>query len=439
MASTIDSADEAGGESVFTSDGLPSLVAPLPPPPLPSINGGIADGNSNQGAVIDGEVITEESNPNNAFEAFADAAATDNGWGGGGVVTITSSSLAWQDPRRRLIQLKAELDSLEATLANEHAQATTNTNDNGDEDEDNNNQHLKAMTMELKSRLSAMGMSDGDNNINLATMLRGRQEDLSRVIVKDLQKFGTSSTGSTGSGSATGNNHLEEDMDNLSLTKNEKGDGTSNKIVYELYRTANNTASKTIIPREVQLEERLRKLELALGATTTATAEDNLSIMERLQQAERLTNETNPKQLDKLAAKAKVIRADLEAAARARTKLASKSSSTTAAAASSSTVVVEDANTIAALHTQLIELEGYSANLPALTVRLLELSNLHSSAAEFGARLAAAEMAVARSEGVLLSVEEALEKMEGGWKSNMESVENNLKRLDELLIIAKSG
>ena len=104
------------------------------------------------------------------------------------------------------------------------------------------------------------------------------------------------------------------------------------------------------------MEERLRKLELALGAnnttSTTTTEDNNASIMERLQQAERLTNETNPKQLDKLAAKAKVIRADLEAAARARTKL------------------------------------------------------------------------------VLLSVEEALEKIEGGWKSNMEGVEKNLERYE---------
>ncbi|KAL7525721.1 hypothetical protein ACHAXR_001129, partial [Thalassiosira sp. AJA248-18] len=87
---------------------------------------------------------------------------------------------------------------------------------------------------------------------------------------------------------------------------------------------------------------------------------------------------------------------------------------------------------IAALHTQLIELEGLSTHLPLLTVRLLELANLHTNAAEFSTRLEAAEIAVARSEGVLYSVEEALNNVEGGWKVNMEGVERNVKRLDEL-------
>lgn len=52
------------------------------------------------------------------------------------------------------------------------------------------------------------------------------------------------------------------------------------------------------------------------------------------------------------------IRSDLEAAARARTKLASSSSS-------SSRVNDEDARTLTALHNHLVELEGISTYLPA--------------------------------------------------------------------------
>jgi ABC-type transporter Mla subunit MlaD len=80
-----------------------------------------------------------------------------------------------------------------------------------------------------------------------------------------------------------------------------------------------------------------------------------------------------------------------------------------------------------------VELEGISAFLPALASRLSELSNLHSNAAEFGSRLGAAEETLNRSEALLSNVEEALAKMEVGWKENMEAVERNVKQLDELV------
>lgn len=119
-----------------------------------------------------------------------------------------------------------------------------------------------------------------------------------------------------------------------------------------------------------------------------------------------------------------ISRLDLEAAARAKSKLSSNNNASLAK---------EDAQTITSLHNQLVELEGISAYLPALTSRLTELSNLHSNAAEFGSRMDAAEETLTRSEALLASVEEALGKMEGGWKENMEAVERSVKRLDELV------
>eukprot|EP00571_Detonula_confervacea_P014813 CAMPEP_0172300964 /NCGR_PEP_ID=MMETSP1058-20130122/2961_1 /TAXON_ID=83371 /ORGANISM="Detonula confervacea, Strain CCMP 353" /LENGTH=432 /DNA_ID=CAMNT_0013010935 /DNA_START=76 /DNA_END=1374 /DNA_ORIENTATION=+ len=421
------SADQAGGESVFTSDGLPSLVAPLPPPPLPSIGGrrgGIAalgatiaavgDDNGNDITTDhDGDaVIEEESDPRMAFEAFSEA----GGWTGLSADNAAAASSsagkvsAWEDPRRRLFQLKSEIDQLEATLANEKQ--------HGDGDDVDN---LQAMTLELKSRIGAMGMADSSS---LATMLRGRQEDLSSVIVRDLERFGQDN-----------NTTLSNDMENLTL-KGESKEGSDDnirgdngKIVYELYRqSALSKSSACTIPREAMLEERLRKLELAMGTTNTNTTNGtDKSIMERIQEAERLTKEVDAKQIEKLAAKAKVVRADLEAAARAKAKLSSKSSSS-----NNNAQQKEDAQMISSLHSQLIELEGVSAHLPALTVRLLELSNLHTNAAEFASRLDAAEAAVGRSEGMLSSVEEAMHNMEGGWKENMDMVERNVERLDEL-------
>ena len=119
-----------------------------------------------------------------------------------------------------------------------------------------------------------------------------------------------------------------------------------------------------------------------------------------------------------------ISRSDLEAAARAKSKLSSNNNASLAK---------EDAQTITSLHNQLLELEGISAYLPALTSRLTELSDLHSNAAEFGSRMDAAEETLTRSEGLLASVEEALGKMEGGWKENMEAVERSVNKLDELV------
>lgn len=388
----MDSADEAGGEAVFTSDGLPSLAAPLPPPPLPSIG----DGATGAGGKDDGggdAVVEEESDPRAAFESFGDAGV---GWLSNN--PNAASSAGWEDPRRRLFQLKKEVDELEASLAEENEKGGT----------DDGNHHAAAL--ELQARLAELGTGDSSA---LAAMLRGRQEDLSRVIARDLENYGEKKDG------------LATDLEKMSLGESKEGGGDG-KIVYELYR-ANNLAPDAAksVPREVALEERLRRLERAVGSSAAAAGEQQ-SILERVDAAERLAREVDAKTVEKLAAKAKVARADLEAAARARAKLASKSGG----AASGGK---EDAKTIAALHAQMVELEGISAHLPALTVRLAELADLHATAADFATRLDAAEAVAARSEGALTSVEEALKAMEAGWKGNLEAVERNVKKLDELL------
>ena len=380
------SADEAGGEAIFSYDGLPSLAAPLPPP---SAGGPSAVDNNEIGDAL----ISTNNTFRTAFDSFNNAgtgwmgishptknnATNISGSGGGG---------GWEDPRRKLYQLNSEIEQLETTFANEQQQQDKTVSD------DIYNEEIQTEMEELKSRIVAMGLAD---DASLANMLRVRQEDLSRVI-----KDGS----------------LSEGMENLSL-KGKADDGS--------------TAKSAIGIKEAMLEERLRKLELVMGnSNNTSTNNGDKSIMERIQTAEILLNEVSPTQIDKLAAKAKVIRADLEAAARAKTKLASKSSSAAAGQHQK-----EDAAIIAALHTQLLELQGLSSHLPALTLRLAELSNLHSNAADFSSRLTAAEVAVGRSEGMLHNVNEALSSMETGWKDNMDRVEGNVKRLDELLLINK--
>ncbi len=390
-------ADEAGGEAVFSSDGLPSLLAPLPPPVINSAATSNDTDDDNADAVIE-----ESSTPVDVFESFH-AHATAVGWSGLSKKTVDADSTSsFEDPRRALFRLRAEVDRLEAAFAAE-GQTQHETSDANDQ----------YQLQQLKSRLGNMMGGDAGADVTLEKLLRGRQEDLSRVIAKDVQNFHKGD--------------LSEDMDKLDISavgddKNKKKDG---KIVYELYSSSLGQQQHNSSPRAVTLEERLRKLETILGSTATATDATSESLLERLNDAERLTKDMDMKEVDKLAAKAKVVRSDLEAAARARQKLASSSSS--------SRVNDEDARTLTALHTHLVELEGISTYLPALTVRLTELATLHSNAAEFGERLNVCEEAVNRSEKLLESVETSLNKMEEGWKGNMEVVESNVNRLDEML------
>ncbi|KAL7467222.1 hypothetical protein ACHAXS_007477 [Conticribra weissflogii] len=388
-------ADEAGGESIFSSDGLPSIAAPLPPPlrPLPSANGENGYGD----AVIEEESVLD---PHSAFESFAVGGEGSAGWSAlsspsGYVTSKREDDKAAEDPRRRFFRLRAEIDELEAQLAAEGSSWATEGSD----------EHFQSMTLELKARLDAMGI--GGESASLAAMIRGRQDDLSRVISRDLEKFAVDSkSDSAGSG---------------------KVEHQSGKIVYELYKSTelNLNLPPSAASREAVLEERLRKLEGVLGVSGGRSDGGGKSLLERLEDVERLSKEVDAKEVDKIAAKAKVIRSDLEAAARAKAKLASNSSNPTS-------LSVQDAKTITALHNQLVELEGMSSYLPAITFRLTELSNLHSNAADFGVRLDAAEAAVSRSEALLKNVEVALNKMDAGWKDNMKTVEKNVKKLDEM-------
>lgn len=394
-------ADEAGGEAVFSSDGLPALSTPLPPPVIKSAAGINYADDDNADAVIE-----ETTTPVDVFESFH-AHANAIGWSGLSKLTIDNVdvSTSAEDPRRTLFRLRAEVDRLEGAFAAE-----------GQKQQQSSDASEQYQLQQLKSRLENMFGGGVSADLTLEKLLRGRQEDLSRVIAKDLRNFQQGD--------------LSEDMEKMNINADaddNKNKTRGGKIVYELFSSSlGQQQHSQSSPRSSTFDERLRKLETILGSTTTATDTiSSTSLLQRLNDAERLTKEMDMKEVDKLAAKAKVIRSDLEAAARARQKLASSSSS--------SRVNDDDARTLTALHNHLLELEGISHILPALTVRLAELANLHSNAAEFGERLNSCEDAVNRSEKLLKSVEISLKKMEEGWKGNMEVVENNVNRLDALL------
>lgn len=275
MASAEHTADEAGGEAIFSSDGLPSLSAPIPPP-LPPIGADLSN---------DDAVVEESSDPMVAFETFV-AKKNDDRRGGWGVLSSSSESrgyddrfLTVDDPRRRLLRLKAEMDELEAELATRASSATNEMGDNTDDDE------FQILSRELKTRLESMGVG-GDSAYSIAAMLRGRQADLSELISRNLEKFATKSTDDTGK-----------------ILHKEEEAGEKGKIVYELYRLSGETL--TASHREASLEERLRYLEMAVGV---GGGDDNRSLLERVEEALRLAKEVDAKEVEKVAAKAKVIR-----------------------------------------------------------------------------------------------------------------------------------
>jgi hypothetical protein len=109
------------------------------------------------------------------------------------------------------------LDQLEAQLANEKQR----TSNDDDDDHANENALVAAALGELKSRLASLGMDgDANNESSLASMLKGRQEDLSAVISKDLTKFGKTATTTTNGSSDNGggdDDDISKEMGSLTL------------------------------------------------------------------------------------------------------------------------------------------------------------------------------------------------------------------------------
>jgi len=109
---------------------------------------------------------------------------------------------------------------------------------------------------------------------------------------------------------------------------------------------------------------------------------------------------------------------DLEAASKARSKLANSSSST-------------DNKTISELHSQLIQLEGVSAHLPALTNRLQQLAHLHVKGVNFGSRVTEAETSLSNIQGSLNNLEISIKRVEQGIVESVKTMDSNIRQLEE--------
>jgi hypothetical protein len=179
------------------------------------------------------------------------------------------------------------------------------------------------------------------------------------------------------------------------------------------------------------LEERMRRVELAVGSNSTSTSSSTLSTStstwsERLRLMEQAVQKLDSKQLDMAVARSKVIRQDLEAASKARNKLLTSSRSAGA-----------DAATILLLHTAYTDLQGMAQYLSPLAQRLSVLARQHQDQATHGVRLLAVEETVTTLQQQLTSVETAVQQLQEGWMVNAAAMETNIKALDARMVVVK--
>jgi hypothetical protein len=368
MASTsTDPADEAGGEVVYSSDGLSPTQVTKPP-----------EISRNKNANMEGDEAVLDSDdyitPQTAFEVFQGkvySVQTTTKPARAASAGASASAKAEETPLEKLARLQTEVSELEAQL-----QTTAGTGRDFDE-------QLVALATSLTTRLTT------------ASSIKSLEhDDLTRLIRQQVQTLQASAKGGDTP---------------TSTSDTDTATATATGVVYELYGNASNPTTTT--------EDRLVQLERLLGSTSSAT---HKSLVHRLEELESLVKTVDPVTLEQTATKAKVIRADLEAASKARNKL-------------TATYKKEDSKMIQQLHQQLTELEGVSAYLPQLVERLQQLAGLHVQASSFAARLDSLEGSANQMGATVTHLEGTMEKLQSNLVDNIQTMEGNLKTLDERL------
>jgi len=426
-------ADEsAGGEIVYSSDGLAPL--PLTGPEGSGKGDGVSktgaggvgsSGSSPSGTAV-GDMILDSAHleASQAFEIFAGKIYPNKSGASAGTGTIVKKEN--ETALERLARLQQEVMELEDDLKATQPQ----------EDGTGTSQPLVDVIQDLKKRLE-------ESN----SQMRPSQEELTRLVHDQLQNF------------------QSKPKDAAAATSD-----ASSGVIYELYGT------KMAEPDSTGTTQRLLQLEKILGtdtaaapgtstplttsttaSTTTTTntstkssssGSNNKSILQRLEEMESTLDNLDETALEQAAAKAKVIRADLEAASKARNKLLLVSNSTvgTGTAASSdktsaspsqtstsNSMMNNDSKTIAALYDQLQQLEGLSGHLPALVNRLQQLATLHSQSATYSSRLVLSEKEIQQLNKTFTQLEQTFNQLESSTVKNLSTMEENIKQLDERL------
>ena len=170
------------------------------------------------------------------------------------------------------------------------------------------------------------------------------------------------------------------------------------------------------------LHNRIHRLEKILGGNVGVSG-DQVSLVTRVHALEQLLSKVDDKKLDLLQKRSKVIRQDLEAAAKARSKL----SSSTIGGTSSS----DDSKTITTLYDGLQSLNSMSEHLPILSSRLQALALQHADAATRTARFKAVEQMTSDLSKQVQSIETALTSLDKSMKENAILMQTNVQALEE--------
>jgi len=187
------------------------------------------------------------------------------------------------------------------------------------------------------------------------------------------------------------------------------------------------------VPRDVELL--LQRLERAVGSS---------SVAQRLTQLEQLVEQLDERRLEMAARQAKVLRNDLQAASKARSKLAplvaGAGATAPASGAGGDSVHADDAKTIMQLYTTLMELETVREHLPALLQRLRALAHLHTDASTASQRLAACEASLQSLQTHVAGMEQSIALVRIEWQSGAaDAMVKNLEALDERIAKLRQG
>jgi len=381
-------ADRAAGEVIFSSDGLPPVA--VVPPTLPEITTTTDDDNNNNNddmTVLDtGNSI---STPGQAFEVFSGklypVTTNNNNYNNNNAGSVRAKmGLLSETPAQRLARLQQEVGEMEQDLTS--ASAAPSKEEAGERGEVSDS-FLK-MLSDLKSRIQTQaGVVASAKN----------QEEMTLSIQQHLKTWNEHKKGSSKGGGGDDDKTAEAG------------------VVYELYGGVG-VPNASSVP---SYEERLLQVERLLGSTTSQN-NNQTSLLARLEEMETQLSTLDPKALEQASAKAKVIRSDLEAASKARNKLAS-----------AATFRKEDAKTISDLWDQMTQLEGLSGHLPALVARLQQLASLHAQSSSFAVRLTQSEKEVTQLQTLLKELDASVSKVETGMVENVKVIEKNMQELDE--------
>lgn len=379
-----DPADEAGGEVIYSSDGLAPVAVTAPKATMDAAASGDGPGEEVDLVVLDSEQMPAER----AFEVFQGKVYSVTAFAAAAAPPGSSSIVRPENesPLEKLARLQREVSDVEAQLR-------TTAADSGRAFDE----QIVQLAGDLKSRL-----------MMAASAPTADQDELTRMIRKQLEQVHKKS------GSLQSTTTAAATSDSLTTTTTSSSTG----LVYELYGNATNPT--TTMEERVLILERLlgNAQESAIGSGTGGGG--TKSLLQRLEEMESLVATVDAATLEQTATKAKVIRADLEAASKARSKL-------------SAAYKKEDTKMIQQLHQQMVDLEGLSDYLPGLVERLSQLSGLHRQASTFGSRLDELEQTAQQMETAVGQLEGGMEQLQSAMVTNIETLELNMAKLDERL------